>query len=94
MQRERFSRSELFEIRNRIAIDKVIEHIVELPCKIRDGHLRFICPLCSEFNTATNSKTNLARCFRCERNFNPIDMIMLVEGVGFVEAVKSLKEHL
>ncbi len=94
VQKQRFSRAELFEVRNQIVIDKVIEHIVDLPCKIREGHLRFVCPLCSEFNTATNPKTNLARCFRCERNFNPIDMVMVVEGIGFVEAVKCLKEYL
>ena len=94
MQNRRVSRQELFRLRNEIAIDKVIEHIVKLPCKMREGYLRFLCPLCSEFNTATNPKTNLARCFRCQRNFNAIDMVMLVQGAGFVEAVSRLKGYL
>ena len=94
MQEKRFSRVELFQVRNQISINEVIEHIVHLPCKMREGYLRFVCPLCGEANTATNPKTNLARCFRCEKNFNPIDMVMLVQGIGFVEAVKNLKEQL
>lgn len=94
MQEKRFSREELLRIRNEISIDEVIEHMVDLPCKIRDGHLRFVCPVCSESNTATNPRTNLARCFRCRRNFNPIDMVMLVRGTSFVEAVRRLQEHL
>ena len=94
MHKPRFSKEELFRIRNQIAIDEVIEHIVDLPCKMREGHVRFVCPLCSEANTATNPKTNLARCFRCQRNFNPIDMVMLVLGTSFVDAVGRLKEHL
>ncbi|MBW1811608.1 MAG: hypothetical protein JRJ87_25700 [Deltaproteobacteria bacterium] len=94
VQGKRFSREELFRVRNQVSINEVIEEIVDLPCKIRDGHLRFVCPVCSESNTATNPKTNLARCFRCRKNFNPIDMVMLVRGAGFVEAVQCLKEHL
>jgi DNA primase len=94
MTTKRFSTEELFRVRNEVPIDEVIEHIVGLPCKVRDGHLRFLCPVCSETTTATNPKTNLARCFRCARNFNAIDMVMVVQGVGFVEAVKCLKTHL
>jgi hypothetical protein len=54
--------------------------------------LRFRCPLCYKFHTATNHKTNLARCFDCNKNFNPIDMVSTVENCGFVEAVKILKD--
>ena len=39
---------------------------------------------------STNPKTNLARCFRCEKNFNPIDMVMVVKRFNFVEAVEFL----
>jgi len=51
-------------------------------------------PICHEFQTAVNSKTNLARCFRCERNFNPIDMVMIIRGLGFVESVWYLQQLL
>jgi hypothetical protein len=54
--------------------------------------LRFRCPLCCNFHTATNHKTNLARCFDCKKNFNPIDMVITVGNCGFVEAVKFLKD--
>ncbi len=88
---QRLSKEELFRIRNHIPINDVIVHILDLPSKTRDGYLRFLCPICSEFMTACNPKTNLARCFRCERNFNPIDLVMVVKGLNFREAVVFLQ---
>lgn len=54
--------------------------------------LRFRCPRCYNFHTATNTKTNLARCFDCKKNFNPIDLVMAVGDLTFIEAVEYLKE--
>ena len=86
-----FSSRELFALRNHIPIDTLIENYLMLPSKFSEGYFRFLCPLCNEFQTATNLKTNLARCFRCERNFNPIDMVMIYKGLKFVDGVKYLK---
>ena len=83
------SRQRLRLLRNRVPIDGLF-HELNVPTKQRDGYLRFLCPLCREFNTATNPKTNLARCFRCERNFNPIDLVMVVTGSSFRHAVDFL----
>ena len=47
----------------------LIRDHLQIPFKIRDGYFRFLCPLCNEFQTAVNPATNLARCFRCEKNF-------------------------
>ena len=80
----------LRELRNQIPITVLIEKFLKLPTKASEGYLRFLCPLCSEFITATNPKTNLARCFRCEKNFNPIDMVMVVKQVSFRSAVDYL----
>ena len=81
-------------LRNDISIAKLIERDLEIPSKVRDGHVRFLCPLCGEFNTATNPKTNLARCFRCRRNFNTIDLVMTVNRCDFLEAVRYLDAQL
>jgi hypothetical protein len=64
--------------------------------QIQDNHgiKRFSCPLCARFNTAIHPSENLARCFCCNKNFNPIDIVMTARGVSFVEAVKLLAEHL
>jgi hypothetical protein len=59
--------------------------------KISESYLRFLCPLCREFHTATNPRTNLARCFRCQKNFNPIDIVMITQRVDFTEAVRFLR---
>ncbi len=83
----RFSKKELFEVRNYIAIDQLIEKQLKLPSKFSEGFFRFLCPVCGEFQTATNPKTNLARCFRCEKNFNTIDMVMVCRDMNFVDTV-------
>ena len=86
----RYSKETLHRLRNLIPITELIVHVLDIPAKTRDGYLRFLCPLCSEFLTACHPKTNLARCFRCECNFNPIDLVMVVKGVNFREAVEFL----
>jgi hypothetical protein len=84
----------LRRLRNEVPIDRVIADLLQIPAKVSEGHFRFLCPVCSDFNTATNPRTNLARCFRCERNFNPIDIVMVVEHVGFRGAVGLLRPML
>ena len=88
---KRFSSKELYEIRNSIPIHVLIETQLGIPAKISEGIFRFLCPLCNEFQTAVNPKTNLSRCFRCEKNFNAIDMVMAWNSTGFVDSVKYLK---
>ena len=89
--KRRFTDDELFKLRNFIPIEMLIKEKLNLPSKISEGYFRFLCPVCNEFQTATNPKTNLARCFRCESNFNSIDLVMVVKGMGFIESVKYLK---
>ena len=79
-------------LRNDISIADVIQLRLNLPNKYRDSFLRFLCPLCNEFNTAVNPKTNLARCFRCAKNFNPIDLVIAVRQCSFRDAVTFLEQ--
>jgi DNA primase len=81
----------LRRLRNQIPITLVIAEFLKLPTKVSEGYFRFLCPLCTEFITATNPKTNLARCFLCKKNFNPIDMVMVAKQVSFSKAVDYLK---
>ena len=69
----------------------LIEAKLGIPAKISEGIFRFLCPLCNEFQTAINPKTNLSRCFRCDKNFNTIDMVMICHNTGFVDSVKYLQ---
>jgi hypothetical protein len=77
-------------LRNEIPVAHLIAEVLDLPSKISEGYFRFLCPICREFHTATNPRTNLARCFRCARNFNPIDLVMLARHANFTEAVEFL----
>jgi len=80
----------LRKLRNDIPIDSVILQLLNLEVKNTHHLLRFRCPLCSSFHTATNHQTNLARCFDCKKNFNPIDLVIAVGKFGFIEAVEFL----
>lgn len=86
-----FSSQELYKLRNSIPMDVLIEKELVIPSKISEGIFRFLCPLCNEFQTAINPKTNLSRCFRCEKNFNTIDMVMAWHNTSFVNSVKYLQ---
>ena len=90
---QRITSAELRQLRNCIPIRNVIHHLGQ-PTKHREGHFRFLCPVCQEFHTDVHPDTNLARCFRCERNFNPIDMVLIVERVSFLDAVAILRDLL
>jgi len=83
----------LKRLRNEIDIDQVINALA-LETRTGTHYLRFRCPACHGFHTATNPKTNLARCFECNINFNPIDLVMAVTAQSFVETVEYLKSHL
>jgi hypothetical protein len=90
----RISAARLHDFRNRISIEWLIEQHLRWPSKRRGGILRFVCPICQDANTATNPRTNLARCFRCQRNFNPLEFVMAVHGCEFLDAVAYLEPYL
>jgi DNA primase len=80
-------------LRNHVKIDRVID-LLMLDTRQGKDLRRFRCPLCDRFHTATNPKTNLGRCFECQKNFNPIDLVMAVTAYSFVDTVQFLKNHL
>jgi len=94
MSATRFSNQELYRLRNEIPVDILIEKALGIPSRFTEGYFRFLCPLCNEFNTAVNPQTNLSRCFRCEKNFNTIDLVMLVRKSDFVTSISFLKKYL
>ncbi len=91
---KKFSSNELFELRNAIPVEILIQNILRVPSKTSEGIFRFLCPICNEFQTGINPNVNLVRCFRCERNFNAIDLVMENQRCGFKESVLFLKQVL
>ena len=84
----------LREIRNMIDFSHLFRRL-GWPWKRRnDGVILFVCPECSESQTSVNPKTNLARCFRCKLNWNPIDFTMVAGRMEFLEAYDYLEEML
>lgn len=84
----------LRKLRNDIPVDDVITRILRIEYRHREGHLRWLCPKCGDLHTSTNKKTNLARCFLCKVNFNPIDLLMEVNKFSFKQAVGLLETML
>jgi len=84
----------LRKLRNDIKIDNLIAKELKIPNKYVEGYFKFLCPVCFEFNTSIKQETNLGRCFRCKRNFNTIDIVMLVCDLSFLDTVAFLKPFL
>jgi len=93
MTRKRFTHQELHALRNHIPVSSLMESVLDIPCRTIEGVFRFLCPLCGEFNTAVKPSNNLARCFRCQKNFNTIDLVMIVKKMDFLSAVRFLKRY-
>ncbi len=92
MSKQRFSSEMLYRLRNGIPIDVLIEKTLKIPSRTIEGYFRFLCPICNEYNSAIKRETNFARCFRCEKNFNTIDLVMLIRKSGFIQSVYYLKD--
>jgi hypothetical protein len=84
-----FTKEQLFQVRNEINIDWLIS---EKLCLERQFNTmwRFRCPLCHDFNTATQKTTNLSRCFSCQKNFNTIDLVIYCKKINFTPSVNFL----
>jgi len=87
----RYSNKLLHQLRNDLDVAALIRDVLVLPSTICDGVFRFQCPCCHGSDCNTNPKTNLARCFHCQRNFNPIDLVLVVHQCTFVDAVEFLR---
>ena len=84
-----FTKQQLFQVRNDIDIDWLIDEKLHLQRQFK-SIWRFQCPLCQQFNTATQKKNNLARCFSCQQNFNTIDLVIYSKKMNFVPSVQFL----
>ena len=84
-----FTKQQLFQVRNSIDIDWLINDKLQIERQF-NRLWRFQCPICQQFNTATQKKNNLARCFSCQKNFNTIDLVIYSKKVNFVPAVQFL----
>lgn len=79
----RLSKALLHDLRNKIPVRGLIENELGVRCETESGVFRFECPLCGSFHTSVMKNQNLARCFECEINFNPIDMVIAVKKTEF-----------
>ena len=89
----RFSARQLSFLRNNVPIDRVIEAMLSVATGNKNGKPSFNCPVCHSANTSINAKHNLARCFECRQNFNPIEFVMHQRHMSFVDSVKWLKQN-
>jgi hypothetical protein len=88
-----FSSRDLSFLRNNIPIDRVIETMLSVATGNKNGMPSFNCPVCRSADTSINARHNLARCFECKQNFNPIEFVMHQCHMSFVDSVKWLKQN-
>jgi len=88
-----FSKQRLYHLRNDVDINWLITEKLQLQRRF-DKIWRFQCPLCGQFNTATQVKNNLARCFDCSKNFNTIDLVVYSKKLNFAPSVQFLENCL
>lgn len=88
--KSRISAEELRALRNEIPLHALLLNL-GIPVKKREDFWRFLCPYCSDMNTAIHPGTNLGRCFRCKINFNTIDMVSLVRKTTFLDSIAFLR---
>lgn len=74
-------------------ITRIVESL-GLTASPRCKRPRFLCPICRECHTTLRSRSNLARCFRCNKSFNPIDLVLAARNSSFREAVEYLESIL
>ena len=84
-----FTKQQLYQVRNEIDINWLISEQLFLERQF-NTMWRFKCPLCQRFNTATQQKTNLSRCFSCQKNFNTIDLVIYSKKLDFIPSVNFL----
>ena len=89
----RFSAQQLHVLRNDIDIAVLMKNVLKMHFISGNDSLRFSCPICFGFNTNIHPKSNLARCFTCKKNFNPIEIVMAHSKKNFVDAVKFLDNY-
>jgi len=90
---DRFSSAELHHLRNDLPIENLIKAL-RIPFRSHQGQIfRFECPRCFGYHTAVHPRTNLSRCFNCRKNFNSIELVILVKRLSFVASVKFLQKH-
>jgi DNA primase len=92
MKQKRFTAEELSQLRNGISVRSLLKEL-KLEPKASEGQTRFLCPSCNEYQTAVHPRENLGRCFRCGRNYNPIELVMAARGIDFVSSVNFLKNY-
>lgn len=90
--RGRFTKQQLYELRNRVPIRPLIEKELNIPNHLSGNVFRFECPMCRGYHTGIITKKNLARCFDCQANLNTIDMVIKVKDTEFYESASFLWE--
>ncbi len=88
--RGRFTGQQLYELRNNLPVRYVIESVLNISNRVSGDVFRFECPICSGWHTGVKYEKNLARCFDCRANFNPIDLAIRIRQEDFYPSASFL----
>ncbi len=83
-------RDDLCVLRNEVPVLTVLSRL-GIATRRRGARRSFRCPACQSCHATTVPRANLARCFACRRNFNPIDLVMAERRSTFLQAVRYVR---
>lgn len=87
-----FDRQLLEDIRNQINLKSLASHL-GIQMKIKDNQRWFVCPKCTKMKASFQKNQNLARCWKCNIRYNPIELVMAHFNMNFREAVMFLMDQ-
>ena len=87
---QKINNTELRRLRNDVPIKDVI-YALNIPWEMNDQIFRFICPCCKNLGASLHPNENLTRCFKCQKNFNPIDLTLIHLNKKFRTAINWLQ---
>ena len=88
--------SEIREIINdAVDMRQVATDLLGMPTKTLSGRVNILCPLPGHNDRDYGScilKEKGGYCFACNEGFNAIDLVMMVDGCTYIEAVRKLAD--
>ena len=90
MAKRRIASEQLRRLRDDTDVLRLMSDL-QIELTFRGSRLRFRCPNCDRFETRLNRERNLGHCFRCQRRFNTIDIVMAARSWSFLNTIDYLE---
>jgi len=77
----------------KIPMTQLMSDVLKIPSQRIEEGIGFLCPKCKKIGIFLKYHTNKGICFKCDSNYNPIDLVMHEKELNFSDAVDFLNQH-